>query len=132
MPDAILMKPGVLDAAERKIMERHPTVGADICRPLHTLQDVVPIIRHHHEKLDGSGYPDALRGDAIPREACILGVADVYDALTSDRPYRKALPQEAAFAVLDTGVARGHWDGEIVRVLQRIVGDGREHLGGPA
>src|SRR5580700_4010463 len=92
VPDAILLKPGPLSPEEIVVMRKHPVVGERICAPLRTFGRVLPIIRHHHERHDGSGYPDGLRGDEIPLTAAILQLADVYDALTTDRPYRKASP----------------------------------------
>jgi putative two-component system response regulator len=88
VPDAILLKPGPLSPGEIAVMRKHPVVGERICAPLKTLRLVLPIIRHHHEKRDGSGYPDGLSGEEIPLAARILQLADVYDALTTDRPYR--------------------------------------------
>ena len=88
VPDAILLKAGPLADSEIEVMRKHPIVGERICAPLKTFRLVLPIIRHHHEKQDGSGYPDRLRGAEIPLTAAILQIADVYDALTTDRPYR--------------------------------------------
>ena len=96
VPDAILLKPGPLSTEEIAVMRKHPVVGERICAPLRTFRLVLPIIRHHHERHDGSGYPDGLRGDEIPLTAAILQLADVYDALTTDRPYRKASPPDIA------------------------------------
>jgi putative nucleotidyltransferase with HDIG domain len=96
VPDAILGKPGSLTAAEYDIIKRHPTDGAEIVANLARLRDAVPLIRHHHERWDGTGYPDHLSGDEIPYEACIVGLADAWDAMTSDRPYRRALGIEIA------------------------------------
>src|SRR5277367_1616970 len=96
VPDAILLKPGPLSDEETAVMRRHPVVGEHICAPLRTFRPVLPIIRHHHERYDGSGYPDGLRGESIPLTARILQLADVYDALTTDRPYRKADVSEVA------------------------------------
>ena len=90
VPDSILLKPGRLTEEEWKVMREHPVVGERICAPLKSFRLVLPIIRHHHEKLDGSGYPDGLRGDAIPVTARVLQIIDVYDALTTERPYKKA------------------------------------------
>ncbi|MBI3895894.1 MAG: response regulator [Acidobacteria bacterium] len=95
VPEPILLKPGPLTADERKIMEQHPVVGEHICAPLKSFRLVTPIIRHHHEKSDGSGYPDGLKGEQIPLTARILQTVDIYDALTTDRPYRQALPPPA-------------------------------------
>ena len=121
VPDQILLKPGPLTPEERKIMEQHTVVGAGICSPLKSFRSVLPIIRHHHEKMDGSGYPDGLKGDAIPLTARILQTVDIYDALTTDRPYRKALPAEKAFAIMREEVKRGWWDGSLVDELEAMV-----------
>lgn len=97
VPDAVLLKPGPLTAEEFELMKRHPEIGDSLCAPLQSLRRVRPIILSHHERLDGSGYPNALRGDEVPLLAQVVGVVDVFDALTSKRPYRAALaPEEAA------------------------------------
>lgn len=92
VPDAILLKPGRLTPDEWRIIREHPVVGERICAPLKSFRFVLPIIRHHHEKLDGSGYPDGLSGEAIPVTARVLQMVDVYDALTTERPYKKGSP----------------------------------------
>ncbi len=120
VPEHILQKPGPLLPEERKVMEDHPIVGERICAPLKSFRHVLPIIRHHHEKMDGSGYPDGLKGDQIPFTARILTAVDIYDALTTDRPYRKALPQEQAFAIMREEVKRGWWDADLVNELERV------------
>jgi len=91
VPERILRKPGPLTPEEWEIMRRHPVTGAQIVAPLEFFDEGAVILRHHHERLDGSGYPDGLRGEMIPLGARIVAVADVYDALTSDRPYRPGL-----------------------------------------
>ena len=121
VPDQILLKPGPLTPEERKVMEGHTVVGAGICSPLKSFRSVLPIIRHHHEKLDGSGYPDGLKGDAIPLTARILQTVDIYDALTTDRPYRKALTPERALAIMREEAKRGWWDGALLDELQAMV-----------
>lgn len=108
VPDAILRKPGPLDAEETAILHRHPVAGEQICRPLRTLYRVLPIIRHHHEHWNGSGYPDGLAGESIPLLARVLQVADAYDALTTRRPYKSAWSHEESKAIL-LGEARDHW-----------------------
>ena len=96
VPDAVLLKPGPLTAAELDLMRRHPEIGDTLCAPLQSLRAVRPIVLSHHERLDGSGYPVGLRGDEVPLLAQIVGIVDVYDALTSHRPYRAALRPEDA------------------------------------
>ena len=110
VPDSILLKQGPLSADETEVMQKHPVVGERICAPLRTFRLVLPIIRHHHERHDGSGYPDGLRGDAIPLTAAILQLADVYDALTTDRPYRAASSPAEALQIMDEEAMRGWWD----------------------
>ncbi len=121
VPEHILLKPGPLTPEERKIMEQHTVAGERICAPLRSFRNVLPIIRHHHEKQDGSGYPDGLKGDEVPLTARILQVTDIYDALTTDRPYRAALPVERAFAILHEETRRGWWDLHIVEAFEAIV-----------
>lgn len=96
VPDAILLKPGPLTPDEFALMKRHPEIGDSLCAPLQSLRRVRPIVMSHHERLDGSGYPSGLRGSEVPLLAQIVGIVDVFDALTSERPYRIALtPGEA-------------------------------------
>jgi putative two-component system response regulator len=121
VPEHILLKPGPLAPEERKIMEQHTIVGERICAPLRTFRYVLPIIRHHHEKLDGSGYPDGLSGDRIPVTARILQITDIYDALTTDRPYRKAVSTQEAFTIMRNEVRRGWWDSTILNEFEAIV-----------
>jgi len=121
VPDHILLKPGPLTPGERKIMERHTVEGERICAPLKSFASVLPIIRHHHERLDGTGYPDGLRGNEIPLNARILTTVDIYDALTMDRPYRKAQSQKEAFAQMRTEVERGWWDSRLIDEFERLI-----------
>jgi putative two-component system response regulator len=121
VPEQILLKPGPLTPEERTIMQMHPVVGERICAPLKSFRNVLPIIRHHHEKLDGSGYPDGLKGDDIPLTARIISTVDVFDALTTDRPYRKALTQEQAFELMRAEAKRGWWDPGLVHALESIL-----------
>lgn len=101
VPDAVLLKPGPLTREEFDLMKRHPEIGDSLCAPLQSLRRVRPIVRGHHERLDGSGYPEGLRGDDVPLLAQIVGIVDVFDALTSDRPYRPAWsPEDAARHVI--------------------------------
>jgi putative two-component system response regulator len=118
IPDAILMKPGPLTADELDIVRQHPVVGDRLCGKLKLLQGVRPIVRHHHERLDGSGYPDGLEGDAIPLLAHIISVVDIYDALTTERPYKPQWPEEQAVEELRSLVERGWLRADVVRVLE--------------
>ncbi|MDH4127533.1 MAG: response regulator [Spirochaetota bacterium] len=111
--DTILLKQGPLDEKERKIMNKHSEIGENICKPLHSLKLVLPIIRHHHERLDGTGYPDGLKGDEIPVTARILQIVDIYDALITKRPYKPAFSQEKVFQIMDSEIDKGWWDKEI-------------------
>ena len=116
VPDAVLLKPGPLDARELASMRMHPIIGESIVRPLRSGASLLPIIRHHHEHFDGGGYPDGLARRAIPHLARIVAVCDAYDALVTDRPYRRAKSVDEAIAILNDGA--GHqWDPEAVEVL---------------
>lgn len=121
VPDSILNKPGKLTPEEFDQIKKHADVGERICRSLKTLQPVLDLIRHHHERLNGSGYPDGLSGKDVTLPARIMAVCDVYDALTSNRPYRKAMTRPEAFEVLDQGVRDGHWDRDVVNCLRSMI-----------
>jgi putative two-component system response regulator len=114
VPDEILKKGSNLTAEEWEIMKRHPAIGEKICRPLKSLRLVLPIIRHHHEHSDGSGYPDGLKDGEIPLLARILQVVDIYDALRTARPYKPALPHEQAYFTMCEEAKAGLWDEELV------------------
>ncbi|MFY9558787.1 MAG: HD domain-containing phosphohydrolase [Terriglobales bacterium] len=128
VPDAILLKPGRLTAEEWTLIKEHPVVGERICAPLKSFRLVLPIIRHHHEKFDGSGYPDGLRGEAIPVTARVLQVVDVYDALTTDRPYKKAFSVTDALQTMKEEVAKGWWDPQIFDQFEQLVRSGAADL----
>jgi putative two-component system response regulator len=114
IPDEILKKGTRLTPEEWVIMKQHPAIGEGICRPLKSFRNVLPIIRHHHEHWDGTGYPDGLRGNAIPLLARILQVVDVYDALRTARPYKPALNHEEAKRTMIDEANKGLWDPELV------------------
>lgn len=117
--DSVLNKPDRLTADEFAVMRSHPVVGAELCGSLRTMEKVVPLIRHHHERLDGSGYPDGLKGAEIPLLVRILSVVDVYDALATRRPYREALPHETCLRIMREETRRGWWDAEVLEALDR-------------
>lgn len=114
VPDAILKKGADLTPPEWEIMKRHPATGENICRPLKSLRLVLPIIRHHHEHADGSGYPDGLRAGEIPLLARVLQVVDVYDALRTTRPYKPSLSHDQAAHTMREEARQGLWDAELV------------------
>jgi putative two-component system response regulator len=114
IPDAVLLKPGPLTPDEYQLMKQHTVIGDRLCGELRSLRRVRPIVRHHHERLDGSGYPDGLRGDATPLVAQIMGIVDVFDALTTERPYKIALPFSWAAEELHREASRGWRNVEMV------------------
>ena len=125
VPDAVLLKPGRLAPDELALMRQHPVIGDALCGDLRLLRPVKGLVRHHHERLDGSGYPDGLRGDAIPLLAQIAAIVDAFDALTSDRVYRPALTQDAACAELQEEVRRGWRNPILVAEFLKIHDSGR-------
>jgi putative two-component system response regulator len=124
IPDAVLLKPSRLTPDEFAIMKRHTVIGDRLCGELRSLHRVRPIVRSHHERLDGSGYPDALQGAGVPLLAQIMGVVDVFDALTTVRPYKRAMPAERAYEELLLEAERGWRDRELV---QSLIGLGRNN-----
>jgi putative two-component system response regulator len=114
IPDSVLEKTGPLSPREMAMFQQHPRVGCDICAPLKPLRPVLPIIRHHKEHWDGTGYPDGLRGGRIPLGAQVVGIVDAYTALTSDRPYRKAVSHEEAVRSLRVQTRDGWHNPELV------------------
>jgi putative two-component system response regulator len=121
VPDEILNKPGALTPEEYDVVKGHAATGAHIVEPLHSVRDAVPLIRWHHERLDGRGYPDGLAGDSIPFPVRILSVADVYDSLSSDRPYRPSIPHEVCLDILRDNARGGGLDLELVLLFSEIV-----------
>jgi cyclic di-GMP phosphodiesterase len=119
--DVVLNKPGRLTQDELTLMRSHPVVGADLCRTMRTMEKIVPLIRHHHERLDGSGYPDGLKGKDIPLVVRILSVVDVYDALATERPYRGALTHAKCMEIMRDEVRRGWWDPDVLETLDRCL-----------
>ncbi len=121
IPDAVLEKTGPLTPREKALFQQHPRVGCDICAPLKPLRSVLPTIRHHKEHWDGTGYPDGLRGDAIPLGAQIVGIVDVYNALTSDRPFRKAMSHDEATQTLRERARTGIHNPQLVEQFMECI-----------
>jgi putative nucleotidyltransferase with HDIG domain len=119
IPDAILYKPGALTDEERTLMSRHPAIGAEIVGGIEFLHEAVAVVRSHHERWDGTGYPDGLAGEEIPLAARVFAVADVLDALTTDRPYRRALPFAQAREIIVAG-SGSQFDPAVVEAFRTI------------
>jgi putative two-component system response regulator len=134
IPDSILFKAGRLSAPEWAVMRTHTTRGVEICRHLKSLAPVMPIIRHHHERWDGSGYPDGLCGEEIPLMARVLQIADIYDALTSPRPYKRAYSPDKALHLLREETGRGWRDPAVVglffKLHQDVISKASEYTAG--
>lgn len=121
IPDAILLKPGPLGPGEYVVMQQHTVIGDSICRELRLLEDVSPIVRHHHERVDGTGYPDRLSGGAVPLLAQLMSIVDSYDAMTITRPYRAALTSEQACDELRAEARHGWKNARLVEEFVSIV-----------
>ncbi|HMF96990.1 MAG TPA: HD domain-containing phosphohydrolase [Vicinamibacterales bacterium] len=121
VPDRVLLKDGKLDPQESRVMRKHPIVGDSLCAGLRSLNKVRPIVRHHHERLDGTGYPDGLRNGEVPLLAQIVSIVDVFDALTTVRPYRAACLAEEAFQVLTDEAGKGWRDRNLVDAFIAII-----------
>src|SRR5215510_1588981 len=121
VPDRVLLKDGKLDPQESRVMRKHPIVGDSLCTGLRSLQKVRPIVRHHHERLDGTGYPDGLRNGEVPLLAQIIGVVDVFDALTSDRPYHTAVSPDEALDVVADEASKGWRDRSLVDAFSDVM-----------
>jgi putative nucleotidyltransferase with HDIG domain len=120
VPEAILGKPGALTDAEYTILKRHPSIGAEICAPLRAAHEILPAIRHHHERWDGAGYPHGLAGEAIPLDARIIAIVDAFDAMTADRPYRRGLPLQRTLTIMREN--RGpQWDPALLAIFLDLV-----------
>jgi cyclic di-GMP phosphodiesterase len=125
IPDSVLRKSGPLDPEEFALVKSHTVVGESLCRTLRSLDSVRPIVRHHHERFDGSGYPDGLAGEDIPITAQIIGVVDVYDAVTTRRPYQGPHTTEEAIDILRGQVRRGWRRPDLVEAFAELVESGR-------
>jgi putative two-component system response regulator len=120
VPDSILFCPSRLSDDQWAVMRMHTVQGEEICRPMKTLASVLPIIRSHHERWDGTGYPDGMRNEEIPLLARILQVVDIYDALTTARPYKTAMSHEQALQVLEEESARGWRDPDLISIFREV------------
>lgn len=120
VPEAILGKPGPLTSAEFATLQGHPIAGAEICAPLRSARAILPAIRHHHERWDGQGYPDGLRGPAIPLDARIIAIVDAFDAMTSDRPYRRGMPIPEAVAIMRANTGP-QWDPGLLKLFLELI-----------
>ena len=123
VPDSILLKKGKLTPGEYAVMKQHPVIGDDLCRTVRSLEPVRAIVRHHHERLDGRGYPDGLAGDQISLLARIVSVVDVFDALTTERPYRKALSVDVALEMMRTDAKAGWWDPSLLEMFVDVLSE---------
>lgn len=121
VPDQILFKTGPLTDEEWEVMKAHPERGERICSTMRTLRSTLPIIRHHHERWDGGGYPDKLKGEDIPLLARILQLADIYDALTTARPYKRAFTDQEAISILREEARRGWRDPKLVEQFSELL-----------
>ena len=123
-PEVILNKPGKLTYDEFEVMKQHAEAGANIIRPISTLKSCIPLVLSHHEKLDGSGYPEGLKGEDIDLPTRIISISDIFDALFTDRPYRKALPYDAVQNILNSDVENGKLDLQIINALYNLYDEG--------
>jgi putative two-component system response regulator len=130
VPEAILNKPGPLTTDEFAVMKKHPEIGERICAPLKSLREMLPVIRSHHERPNGSGYPDGLAGDEIPVEARIVCLADVYDALATTRSYKRAFTRERCIAILRDDTAKGLFDPQVVEAFVAYLSEREEAVRG--
>ncbi len=121
IPESVLLKDGRLSEEEWQVVRQHPVVGEKLCAPLTSLRPVLPIIRHHHERFDGSGYPDRLRGAQIPLVARVFQIADIYDALTTQRPYKDALNRSQAMQVMQEHANQGWLDPSLVAQFRQVM-----------
>jgi putative two-component system response regulator len=128
IPDSVLRKRGTLEPEEFELVKSHTLIGDNLCAHLRSLQSARPIVRHHHERLDGSGYPDGLKGDEIPLLAEIIGLVGAYDAITSDRPYQSAQQNSGAIEILQEQVRRGWRRAELTDRFVAMIESGELEL----
>jgi putative two-component system response regulator len=121
VPDAVLLKEGKLDPDESRVMREHPIIGDGLCAGLRSLHNVRPIVRSHHERLDGTGYPDGLKNTQVPLLAQVISIVDIFDALTTDRPYREARSHDEALTVLNDEASKGWRDRSLVDAFANVL-----------
>ncbi len=121
VPEAVLLKHGQLSDDEWQLIRQHPAAGEKLCAPLASLRPVLPIIRHHHERFDGSGYPDGLKGNRIPLIARVFQIADIYDALTTERPYKPAFNRSQAMEIMQEHVNQGWLDPSLLAQFRQVL-----------
>jgi putative two-component system response regulator len=129
VPESILNKKTGLNEEEWRIVREHPIIGERICKPLKSLKLVLPIIRHHHERWDGSGYPDGLKGQEIPLAARIIRVVDIYDALMTARPYKPPLETHQAFSIMQRASEKGSCDPRLIEQFISLLQSGKTLIG---
>ncbi len=122
IPDSVLLKMGKLSSDEWQIMRQHVLIGENICQPLRTMRGVIPIIRHHHERWDGSGYPDGLLGNEIPFLAQVFQLIDIYDALTHERPYKRAFTPEESLEIMYEETGKGWRNPDLMEQFANFIG----------
>lgn len=123
VPDAILSKPGKYTPEEFAVMKNHPALGCEMCQNIPSMYDALPLIRHHHEKLDGSGYPDGLAGGQISPLVRVVTIVDIYDALRSRRSYKEAFSIDKSFEIMWEEAGKGWWDRNILSAWEKLVRD---------
>jgi putative two-component system response regulator len=128
IPDAILTKPGKYTPEEFTVMKKHPVLGCEICEKLRSVRDALPLIRYHHEKLDGSGYPDGLAGGQIPALVRVITIVDIYDALRSRRSYKEAFSIDKSFEIMWQEVEKGWWDRDVLAAWEKLVRDKKSSI----
>ena len=121
IPDGILLKPGPLTPQERKVVEGHSMIGAKLCSPLKSFDNIIPVIKYHHEKWNGTGYPERIGGDGIPITARVMAVVDVFDALNTKRSYKPALSTAESIRILQEETDKGFWDPTLVKHFIQVV-----------
>lgn len=128
IPDSILLKRGKLTPEEWVVMKQHPVIGAKLCSPLRTMSKTIDIIHSHHERWNGMGYPAGLKGEEIPYLARVFQILDIFDALSSERPYKPAFPRDKVIRIMEEETAKGYWDAELMKVFMDILRNRPEDL----